>query len=169
MPARDELQAMAFGVVLFTLLAQGTTIQSLLKRLGLTEKSPQRLAREAQQGRLFARRAGLRRLEKLHHEGLLPDEMWYGLRHGYLHDHEQVLDEMKHLFRVHAELEGEMLLEARREALRAERGALWDALRRGVLSDEVCEELSTDIDHRLEAIGLMQSRASAQQEAGEES
>jgi len=35
MPGRSELQAMAFGVVLFTLLAQGTTIQFLLERLGL--------------------------------------------------------------------------------------------------------------------------------------
>ncbi len=159
MAGRDELQAMAFGVVLFTLAAQGTTIQSLLKRLGLTERSPHRIAREMEQGRLFARRAGLRRMEQLHQEGLLPDEMWYGLREGYRHDHEQVLEEMKKLFREHAELEGEMLLEARREALRAERGALWDALRRSVLSDAVYEELSTEIDHRLEALNLIQGRA----------
>jgi CPA1 family monovalent cation:H+ antiporter len=159
MPGREQLQAMAFGVVLFTLLAQGTTIQLLLRRLGLTERSPQWVAREVQQGRLFARRAGLRRLEQLHREGLLPDEMWYGLREGYRHDHEQVLHEMKRLFRDHAELEGEMLLQARREALTAERGALWDALRRSVLSDAVYEKLSTEIDYRLEALDLMYSAA----------
>ena len=80
MPGRSELQAMAFGVVLFTLLAQGTTIQFLLERLGLTKRSPHWVARERRLGRLFATRAGLRRLEELYQEGLLPDEMWVGLQ-----------------------------------------------------------------------------------------
>jgi CPA1 family monovalent cation:H+ antiporter len=31
-----ELQVMTFGVVLFTLLVQGVTIESLIKRLGLS-------------------------------------------------------------------------------------------------------------------------------------
>ncbi len=155
LPKRGELQAMTFGVVLFTLLAQGTTIRYLLDRLGLTERSPHWVAREMRLGRLFATQAGLRRLEQMHREGLLPDEMWVGLRDGYRHDQKQVEQEMSNLFRDHAELEGEMLLQARRDALKAERGALWDALRRGLLSDQVYEELSTDIDYRLEALDLI--------------
>jgi hypothetical protein len=46
-------------------------------------------------------------------------------------------------------------LQARREALQAERGALIDALRRGMISDEVFRELLTDVDQRLEAIELI--------------
>ncbi|MBN1658190.1 MAG: Na+/H+ antiporter [Anaerolineae bacterium] len=157
LPGREELQAMTFGVVLFTLLAQGTTIQYLLDRLGLTERSPHRVAREARIGRLFAAQAGLRRLEQLYQEGLLPDEMWIGLRDGYRQDQMQVTYEMQELFREHAELEEEMLFQARREALKAERGALWDALRRDLLSDPTYEELSTEIDYRLEALDLIYS------------
>jgi CPA1 family monovalent cation:H+ antiporter len=168
MPARAELQAMTFGVVLFTLLAQGTTIQFLLERLGLTERSPQWIAREMRLGRLFATQAGLRRLEQMHREGMFPDEMWTGLREGYRQDQKQVVQEMKQLFREYAELEGEMLFQARREALKAERGALWDALRRNLLSDAVYEKLSTDIDDRLEALDLIFSathgRASVEEE-----
>jgi len=167
MPARRELQAMTFGVVLFTLLAQGTTIQLLLERLGLIERSPQWVAREMHLGRLFATQAGLCRLEEMHQDGLLPDEMWTGLREGYRQDREQVAQEIKQLFREHAELEGEMLFRARREALKAERGALWDALRRNLLSDPVYEELSTDIDYRLEALDLI-SGATQGQLPGEE-
>lgn len=168
MADREQLQAMAFGVVLFTLAAQGTTIQVLLRRLGLTVQSPQRVSHETQQGQLFAKQAGLRRLEQLHGEGLLPDEMWFALKEGYRHDHQMVLAEMKRLFRDHAELEGEMLIEARREALMAERGALWDALRRNVLSDPVYETLSTEIDHRLEALNLISSQAPLQSASDEE-
>jgi hypothetical protein len=52
-----------------------------------------------------------------------------------------------------------MLFQARREALRAERGALWDALRRDFLSDPVYEELSEEIDYRLEALDTIYSQA----------
>lgn len=166
MPARQQLLAMTFGVVLFTLLAQGTTVQFLLQRLGLTERSPEWSARELRLGRLFATQAGLRRLKQMHQEGLLPDEMWVGLRDGYRRDQEQIALEIRSLFEQHAELEGEMLFQARQEALKAERGALWDALRRNVLSDTVYEELSTDVDYRLEALDLIhnsdQSRAEGQ-------
>jgi CPA1 family monovalent cation:H+ antiporter len=168
MTGRRELQAMAFGVVLFTLLAQGTTIQFLLERLGLSERSPEWVAREMRLGRLFATQAGLRRLEELHQEGLIPDEMWLGLREGYREDQRQVIQEMKQLFRQHAELEGEMLFQARREALKAERGALWDALRRNLLSDPVHEKLASEVDYRLEALDLIYSATHEQPAALEE-
>jgi CPA1 family monovalent cation:H+ antiporter len=168
MPAREELRAMTFGVVLFTLLAQGTTIQFLLERLGLTERSPQWVAREMKLGQLFATQAGLRRLEEMHREGRLPDDMWAGLRAGYRQDQRKVVEAMNRLFHEHAELEGEMLLQARREALKAERGALWDAVRRNLLSDPVYEKLSTEIDYRLEALELIHSAAGERQAAEEE-
>lgn len=157
MAERETLQAMAFGVMLFTLLAQGTTIQFLLKRLGLTERTPGQLAHEMKLGRLFAAQAGLSQLERLHQEGLLPTEMWAALQEGYAQDRDQLVREMNQLFLDHAELEREMLLQARREALRAERGALGEARRRGLLSDEAHEELVNDVDHRLEALDLIQS------------
>lgn len=154
---RDTLQSMTFGVMLFTLLVQGTTIQFLLRRLGLTERSPHRRARERQLGRLFTARAGLRRLERLHREGLLTDEMWIGLREDYQQAQRELAEEMNQLFVEYPELEREMLLQARREALQAERGALGDALRRGLLSEHIYEELIADIDHRLEALHMIEA------------
>ena len=125
------------------------------KWLGLTEQPPHRVARETRLGRLFATRAGLRQLERLHREGLLTDEIWAGLRDSYSHDQKLLVEEMNQLFLEHAELEREMLLQARREALQAERVALSDALRRGLLSNHVYEELATDIDRRLEVLNLI--------------
>lgn len=157
LPQRPTLQAMTFGVVLFSLLAQGTTIQFLLKWLGLMEKPPHRAAREIQTGRLFAARAGLRRLERLHREGVLTDEMWSGLRRDYQQSQQQMVQEINQLFTEHPELERETLLQARREALQAERGALGDALRRGLISEHSYEQLRTDLDHRLEALNMIQN------------
>jgi CPA1 family monovalent cation:H+ antiporter len=152
---RSELQAMAFGVVLFTLLAQGTTIRFLLDRLGLTKRSSQWVARERKLGRLFATQAGLRRLEQLHREGLIPEEMWDSLQEGYEHDRTQIEQQMKALFREYSDLEGEMLYQVRREALQAERSALWDARQRNLLSSNIYEELTAEVDYRLAALDLI--------------
>jgi CPA1 family monovalent cation:H+ antiporter len=154
---RELLESMTFGVLLFTLLVQGTTVQFLLDRLGLTRQPPHRVASQKRLARFFAAQAGLRHLEGMHREGLLIDEMWEGLRADYLRERKRVSERLAQLFRDHAELERDMLLQARREALQAERGALGDALRRGLLSEHVYEDLATDIDYRLEALNLIQT------------
>jgi len=154
---RETLLSMTFGVVLFTLLVQGTTIQFLLRRLGLTERPAHRVRREEQLGRLFATRAGVNHLQQLHREGLLTDEMWVGLREDYSQARDELAEEMGELFVEHPELERETLIRARREALQAERGALGDALRRGLLSERTYEELRSDVDHRLEALEMIQA------------
>jgi CPA1 family monovalent cation:H+ antiporter len=150
-----QLEVMAFGVVLFTLLAQGTTIQFLLKRLKLAERFPPIVAREVRLGRLYAAQAGLRRLVDLHQEGLLTGDVWAGLRDEYDRTNQRLADEMTQLFVEHAELEREVVLRARREALRAERGALGDALRQGLVSEDVYRELAGEVDRRLEALTLI--------------
>jgi hypothetical protein len=127
----------------------------LLDRLGLTKRSPQWISRERKLGHLFATQAGLRRLEQLYREGLIPEEMWNGLREGYDHDRAQIEQQMKELFREYSDLEGDMLYQVRREALQAERAALWDARQRNLLSSAVYEELSAEVDYRLEALDLI--------------
>jgi CPA1 family monovalent cation:H+ antiporter len=155
LPERDLLQVMTFGVVLFTLLAQGTTIQFLLKRLGLTDRPEPIVARETQLGRLYATQAGLSRLAELRRDGLLAGEVWAGLRDEYHQTSDQLSEEMTQLLAQHPDLEREILLRARREALRAERGALSDALRQGLISESVYRELAIDVDRRLEALALI--------------
>jgi CPA1 family monovalent cation:H+ antiporter len=153
---RETLESMAFGVMLFTLLGQGTTIQFLLKRLGLTERPQLQVARETRLGKLFAAQAGMRQLEDLHHQGLLTGEVWEGLRRDYAQTWKQLSEEIDDMFLKHPELEREALLRSRRRALQAERGALGEALRRGILSDDVYKELRTEVDYRLEALNIIE-------------
>jgi CPA1 family monovalent cation:H+ antiporter len=157
LPHRETLLAMTFGVLLFTLLAQGTTIQFLLQHLGLVERPAHEVEREMRMGELYAAQAGLHRLEGLYREGLLTEEMWAGMREDCYRTQQQLVDEIHQLFIDHPELEREMLLQARREALWAERSALNDALRRGLLSEHVYDELKVAIDYRLEALDMIQS------------
>jgi CPA1 family monovalent cation:H+ antiporter len=158
---RDLLEVMAFGVVLFTLLAQGTTIQFLLQRLGLAERLEHVVAREKRMGRLYAAQAGLSRLAELRRDGLLAGEVWAGLRDEYDQTSQQLADEMVQLFVEHPDLERAVLLQARREALRAERGALGDAMRQGLIAEDVYRELVGDVDQRLEALALISEATTA--------
>ncbi len=157
LPERDMLVTMTFGVVLFTLLVQGTTIQFLLKRLGLIDRPDHQMAREIRVGRLFASQVALTRLEDLYQQGLLVEDAWVSLRNDYRQLQRRLAAEMKQLFAQHPELERDMLLHARRDALLAERGALVEAYRRGLLSEIVYEELRVEINNRLEAVRIMQA------------
>jgi len=163
----SKLQLMAFGVVLFTLLAQGTTIQFLLKRLGLAEPPEHMVAREMQLGRLYAAQAGMSRLADLRHDGLLVGEIWAGLRDEYRETSTRLSEEMIQLFAKYPDLEREVLLQARREALRAERGALGDALRQGLISEHVYRVLTTEVDRRLEALTLISEATASAATPGE--
>ncbi len=164
---RDLLIVMAFGVVLFTLVGQGTTIQFLLRRLGLTERPEHIVAREKRLGQLYAAQAGLGRLAELRREGLLAGEVWAGLRDEYDYTSRQLADEMSQLFAEHPDLERQVLLQARREALRAERGALSDALRQGLIAEHVYRELASEVDQRLEAVALISEATTPPASPGE--
>jgi hypothetical protein len=67
----------------------------------------------------------------------------------------ELTDEVNELFMEHAELEREALLQAQREALLGEQSALFDALRQGLISDEVFGELRIDVDKRMEALDIL--------------
>lgn len=155
LPDRQLLQVMAFGVVLFTLVGQGTTMQVLLRHLGLTERPSQVVDRELQLGRLYAAQAGQRRLADLRRDGLLSHEIWAGLRDEYARTRRQLASDLRDLFAQHADLEREVLLRARREALQAERGALADALRKGLIAEHVYRRLAAETDQRLEALAII--------------
>ncbi len=163
--ARGTLQVMTFGVLLFTLLAQGTTIQFLIRALGITDRSEHQLEFERRVGQSFALQAGLRRLAQLREEGLLSEDMWSGLQSNFRAQKEQIMSEIGRLFRTHAELERDMLLQTRREILLAERAALEDALRRGLISEPTYDELRRDADYHLEAVRLIQEHERGAEES----
>lgn len=152
---RDLLRVMAFGVVLFTLLAQGTTMQLLLRGLKLVDRPPHVAARETRLGRLLATQAGLHRLAELRQEGSLSSQVWAGLREEYDQASQRLSGEMDQLLAEHAELERDILIQARREALRAERSALGDALRQGMIAEDVHRQLAAEVDRRLEALEVI--------------
>jgi hypothetical protein len=69
------------------------------------------MEQEMKMGRLFTARAGLRRLQRVHGEGLLTDEMWVGLRQDYHQAQQQLVGDISQLFTDHPLLERELPLQ----------------------------------------------------------
>ncbi|MCB0200000.1 MAG: Na+/H+ antiporter [Anaerolineae bacterium] len=140
-PGSEELQFMTFGVVLFTLLVQGLTIEPLIKRLGLSN-----LTRTAEQQHTLARlmmlRASRRELDALRNDGLVAQPTWQAVG-------DMTEEDMQELLHDHPELERTILVETRQDLLRAKRNALAEALHRGNISEEVYHDELSQLDRQI--------------------
>ncbi len=149
-PVRDQLRIMAFGVVLFTLLAQGSTIGMLLRFLGLGQRDPIEEEYQAHRARAVVTRAALEHLEQQYRQGLISQDTYQALLHllqSRLHELQHVLRELQ---RRYPRLRMEELQDARAEVLRIQRIMLQDLFQAGLIGEEVYEALLGEIDAALE-------------------
>ena len=157
-PGEKTIRVMTFGVVLFTLLVQGTTISSLIRRLGLSGRADNELEQQRHQARIAMRRAGQAEINRLGAEGVLFTDMANALSRTYQHDVSRQSSSLRDHLRAHPELEVAMLLQARRDALFAERTALSDVVRSGLIDSQVASDEIIDLNDRLAAIDLLEER-----------
>ncbi len=143
---RDLLRVMTFGVVLFTLLVQGTTMQFLIKKLGLAERAEHQLEFERRHGRLLAVRAERDHLERQHRDGTLSESTWEQLSPEIDQQIRSQLEAQRELLTQHPSLQTEELVGAKREGLRAQRAAIATLMHDGVISEHTYEELIAEID-----------------------
>ena len=71
---------MAFGVVLFTLLVQSTTMKPLLRRLGISARDPIQIEYETRHARMMAFRAAALHLDQMQRDGFLSQHAWETLQ-----------------------------------------------------------------------------------------
>ncbi|HEX6387778.1 MAG TPA: Na+/H+ antiporter [Anaerolineae bacterium] len=153
----QELRIMTFGVVLFTLMVQGTTIAGLIRRLGLADKPEQRVEQQRRQALLYARRAGQRELERLWRDGILFRDIWESMASVYDEEIDRYKLSLREHLQAYPELEQEMYLQARDGVIKAERSAVSDAARRGLISEEVHDDLIRELDKRVAALELIKT------------
>jgi monovalent cation:H+ antiporter, CPA1 family len=148
---RNLMKLMAFGVVLFTLLVQGTTMRPLLKRLNLIIRLPEQAEYEKQHARLTAARASLTHLERRHAEGLVSTHALEILKHHLAHQITTQSEAVRRTLKSAPQIEAEELDTALRESLRARRSAILGLRHDGVISDETFNQLSLEIDAALDS------------------
>ncbi len=153
----ETLQVMTFGVVLFTLLVQGLSITGLIKRLGMVSKDERRDEQNRLQAQIYAKSAGQQEMAKLRKQGIISAELHNSLAAVYEHDIRETRQQLETHLSDYPELEMEMIMQARTDALRSERVAIVDAARRGLISSEIQMELLAQIDSRAEALNIVKA------------
>ncbi len=143
---RELLRVMTFGVVLFTLLAQGTTMQFLLRRLGIGVAPPLELEYERRHGRLIAAQASFRRIKEMYLGNLFSLTIWKELEPKLQKQIAESLEAQNELLKKHPELQFEEREDAQREGLNAQRAALAKMLSGGLISEVIYDELITEVD-----------------------
>jgi len=150
---RGLLRAMTFGVLLFTLLVQGTTMQPLLRQLRLLARGDGNHEYERRHGRFLALGAARDHLAHLHEQGLLTDDTWARLTPDLDTRLAAAREAEQQLLRERPALRAAAWQDAKREGLRAERVALVELHSVGVISETVYAELVTTVDTALAGEG----------------
>jgi CPA1 family monovalent cation:H+ antiporter len=147
--ARNQLQVMTFGVVIFTLLVQGLTIGPLIRRLGISDRSSVKEEYERRHARATATQTSYDHLEQMRLQGLISAHTWQTIS-PLLAQYIQVLVEAtKEMFTEHPELEAEEMETARRETLQSQRSTLSSLLNDGVIGEDIYAQLVSEIDAAL--------------------
>jgi len=154
----NTVLVMTFGVVLFTLLIQGTSMTPLIRRLGLADRSETERRQQLYQAQLYAARAGRDEIGRLGSQGVLFPEMARAMQATYDNEVRAASGDLGSHFQAHPELEMAMLLQARRDALTAEQGALFELGRTGLVESEVVEEAAGEVTDRMAALELIEER-----------
>ena len=148
-PARDEIQAMAFGIVLFTLLVQGLTMKPLIARLKLNERSEVQEEYERRHARAVMARAAYKRLESMYNDGLLTKHLWERLSKPMARHAEALAQAAEETLYAEPTLEIKELESAFRDVLLTQRSALTALLRDGIISEETYAQLVGEVDTAL--------------------
>ncbi len=149
-PFRELLVNMTFGVVLLTIVVQGLTAAPMLRLLGISlPASEPALRHRLAHGAALAARHGLAELENVRREASMSPELLVGLE-------QDLRQRMGAAERTQAELEGrsaplreELLDEANRRVLLAQREALSAARREGILEAASEQQLLIALDATL--------------------
>jgi CPA1 family monovalent cation:H+ antiporter len=146
---RDLLRVMTFGVVLFTLLVQSTSMGPLIRWLKIITRSQAQVEYELQHARLTALRSAVARLDRMHNDGMLSSHSSEKLKRVITGEASNLAEKVRGMLIADPLLEAEELDTGWREMLRAQRSSLLSLRQDGVISDDIFEQLSSEVDAQL--------------------
>ena len=153
LPGRDNIIALVFGAVLFSLVGQGLSLPWMVKRLKISRVSDLMQEAGQLQIQLIASKAAQDELDSLLKSGVLPkavyEELWASYQ-ARIANSERVLRDLYNKHRA-GQLEGDRsgLDTIRRRLLLAEKGAVSDALRKRIVPEDLVHPYIKDLDEKL--------------------
>jgi CPA1 family monovalent cation:H+ antiporter len=153
LPGRDNIIALVFGAVLFSLVGQGLSLPWLVKRLQISRVSEVMQEAGQLQIQLIASKAAQDELDSLLKSGVLPkavyEELWASYQ-ARVAESERVLRDLYNQHRAgHLKSDSSGLDAIRRRLLLAEKGAVSDALRKRIVPEDLVQPYIKDLDEKL--------------------
>jgi CPA1 family monovalent cation:H+ antiporter len=143
LPGRETLIAIVLGIVLVSLVGQGLSLPWFVRRLKLTHRSEANEQIEELQAQLMTAKAAQDELDNLLKTGVLPKAVYEEMRSTYQIKIAASERSLRDIYNQRPEASGKIKAEAanldaiRRQLLLAEKGALNEAIRRRIISEEV--------------------------------
>lgn len=146
LPHRQQLQSMAFGVVLFTLVVQGLTLRPLLRRSGLVQISPKQIEYEQRHARVIAMRSAQARLLGMYQQGIISNTTLNAIQPMLAQQIEQLNEKVKEALRAEPALAQQEMAKAWVESLRVQRNTMRSLYHDNIISEETASGLIAEID-----------------------
>jgi len=167
-PFREELRAMVFGVAAFSLVVQGLSMGRLLDALGVVTRTEAEELYELLVGRARAVDGAIDAAEELRRAGQLSPSVYRDFTAEYEREKADLNEAITDLLAETPEIRREELLIGERQVLRREKSALMDAMRAGVVSDDVGERLLDEVDLKLDRVHAGESTVAGRGSEGYE-
>ena len=142
----DDLRAMGFGVVIFTLLVQGTTMDPIARGLKLAKRNVERENYERKKARMLAVRESLKRLNDLYQSGIIlkhTNEIVTPILEQQI---DELTGEIRDVLQSKPMVAIDELDTAWREVLRSQRSTLDKLFVDGVITEDHFGDLVAQID-----------------------
>lgn len=155
LPGRSDLIALVYGAVFVSLIGQALSLPWLVKRLKIAVTSESRQKIEILQSQLIAAKAAQNELAVLHDTGVLSKALYEEMRSSYQIQVAEAENQLRDLHNrrrdplINSRGGASKLNAVRRRLLMVERGALNDAVRKRIISEEVVAQRLRSIDDQL--------------------
>ncbi|MGE4619184.1 MAG: cation:proton antiporter [Planctomycetota bacterium] len=144
-----RMQAVVAGVVMLSMLIQGTTIKPLLSRLKIIQPREGRRRWERQQARAIAVETAIVELGDAASTTEVDPQRIESLRDRLLHIRESIHEDLRQVLEDHPEFAAQQVRDVIVRLLHRQRTAVEEAYREGILSDEALRDVQGEIDQLL--------------------
>jgi CPA1 family monovalent cation:H+ antiporter len=151
-PFREELRAMVFGVAAASLLVQGLSMARLVSALDVVTRTEAEELYELLTGRLRAVDAALAAVEEFDRQGNLSPSVAAEFRTEYERERADLEEAIAQLLSENPSIRHEEALMGERRVLTREKSTIMDAVRSGMLGDDVGQRLLDEVDLKIDQV-----------------
>jgi CPA1 family monovalent cation:H+ antiporter len=148
-PNRDLILVMTFGVILFSLVVQGLTVEPLLKRLGLIGRRATQVEYETLAARRGMLTAAMREIDHMVHAGGISQEAARQLQEEYSDRLLELENSLSELRIADEDLTQSQSRAIKRRLLQLQKSVLRQRNLDGAISDEPMRHILAELDHQL--------------------